>query len=266
MKRAQIVSIYVIALVFSIGYKMFQLLNMIDPQTGFYHTEYKNANTGIFLVSTVLVLALVLLGSFLEDQPKFTLKSSKAVGVLSFLLSIPAVIMAVQVVLSSQDNRFQSVSGIFTILFAAFMSYYGYCLFFNKPINMSACLAPVLFAGVRLASEFVKYFGLPRTAEIIMYILMLLSSFIFWHCFGRFVAGVNLKVTIKWMIGFGLLASLFCFTNTLPVLYIEAFKSGTEYRTITDYLYFDVMQGVYILIFLFFAYKNRGEDAENGTI
>ena len=259
MRKIQIIGIYIIALCFSIGYRMYQLLHMIDPQTGFYYTEFRNANIGIFVVSTVLSLALVLLGTFVENQPKFTIKSSKILGGLSFSLSIPAVFMAIKVLSQSQGDKLQISSAIFTFLFAAFMIYYGISLILNKTINKLFCLTPVLFAGIRLAAEFVKYFGLPRIADIIMYILMLLASFVFWHFFSRYTAEISLKHTIKWMLGFGLLASLLCFTNTLPVIYIKLFKTGTEFRSITDYLYFDVLQGIYILVFLKFAYENRSE-------
>lgn len=249
MKKIYLTIIYIIGLVSCLAFRFVQMTQMTDSATGFLYSQYSDTNYmmyGLVLGFTVILVAVCLSGGGLPEKRG----NSVVLGVFSIFMGLAAVIMSIQLVLGIKAEVGIFLYIISTILFAIFMLYYGYTQISGAKMMSGFAVIPVIFAGVRLAIVFLDYYGLAKTVDIGLEIIMLIVSLIFWHYFAKYSVDIKPKSTPRWLLGFALGASILCFAATVPTYYAEFFTTAQSVREIVKTSYFDLVTGIYILIFV----------------
>lgn len=249
MKKAGLICLYIIGLVISLVFRFVQVTQMTDAQTGFLLPQYENINYVIYAACGVFVLLLILLGVFSDGLPAAR-KRSPVLGTASVIIGAVALYMAMTTAVNNQIEIGTMIYMLASLAFGAYMMYYGVCLCCGKSIVEGFAVIPVIFAGLRLGITFWQYYDLAKTIDIVMEILMLIVSLLFWHYFAKYSVNVKPKSTPRWVIGFSLSASLMCFAATLPIYYAKLFTQMESVRDIAHNSYFDLATGVFIIIFL----------------
>lgn len=250
MKKAGLIVLYLIGLTISLAFRFVQVTEMTDSQTGFLLSQYENINYVIYAAVGVFVLLLILLGVFSDGLPA-SRRRSPTLGVSSVIIGLIAVYMAMTMATADASLEIGIMLYVLASLaFGGFMIYYGVCLISGKRIVSGFVVILPIFAGVRLAVAFLQYYGLAKTVDIVMEILMMIASLLFWHYFAKYSVDVKPKSTSRWVVGFSLSASLMCFAATLPIYYAKLFTQMESVRNMGHDSYFDLATGVFIIIFL----------------
>lgn len=286
MKRKPLVILFSVFGVFCLGLRFYQHLVMTDQSTGFIQTQYSDSWVGMEIAVAVMLLAIVLLGRLGDKFPAKPIERSKSLGIASLGMAAASIFLTgQQIVMLSADFAelksqmmqlaFQQYGGmlakqliyiLLAVLFTIFMLIYGVNLLNGGTMPRGLCVVPVLFTGYRLAMIFLDYFGLVRTEDITIEIITLLFCMVFWHFFSKYNAQVKFSSSVKWLLGLGLSTALLCFINALPVYYLtisSMLGAAVQVRNLSPNLYFELITGVYILIFLANAYsKTRFENRQ----
>lgn len=270
MKKAGLICLYVIGLAICLAFRFVQVTQMTDSQTGFLLSQYENINYVIYAAIGIFVLLLLLLGVFSNGLPA-SRRRSPVLGVSSIAMGLIAIFMAMTM---TTDVTVSLEIGIMlymltSLAFGGYMIYYGVCLVSGKRLISGFAVIPVIFAGVRLAVTFLQYYGLAKTIDIVLEILMMIVSLLFWHYFAKYSVDVKPKSTPRWVVGFSLSASLMCFATSIPLYYAKLFTQMESVRSVARDAYFDIATGVFIIIFLIASVcgdkKSRVRYAEVGN-
>lgn len=263
MKKAGLICLYIIGLAVSLVFRFIQVTQMTDSQTGFLFTQYENINYVIYAAIGVFVLLIIFLGVFGDGLPAAR-RRSPVLGASTVIMGL----LAIYIVLTMAVDLSVEVGIILYMLaafaFGVYMIYYGICLIIGKSIVSGFAVIPVIFAGVRLGVTFLQYYGLAKTVDIVLEILMMIVCLLFWHYFSKYSVNVKPKATNRWVVGYSLAASLMCFAATLPVYYAKLFTQMESVRSVGRNSYFDLATGIFIIIFLITS--ARGEKKSRKTV
>lgn len=263
MKKVFLIIVYIFGLAACVGYRIVQITSMISPETGFLLREFESSKPTVYIIVGAFVLILILLGVFSKGLPQ---KGGRSItlGIASLLLGAVGLAVTAQLAIGFRAEIGLSLYIVSAAAFSVFMFYYGGCRLIGKRVAPAAALIPVLFAAVRFVIVFLQYYGLAKTIDIVLEIIMLAASLLFWHYFARFTAGVKMNSTPRWLVGFSLSASLLCLSTTLPVYFAKLFTDFASVREVAHTAYFDLATGVFILVFVIATAAGKNEEDSVG--
>lgn len=264
MKKLSLAIVYVLGLACCLFFRFLQISKMTNPKTGFLLAGYENTNYMFYGLAAAFVLFLLILGVLGNGVHKKN-NGSKTIGVFSIIMGLFAFAIVAQLALDFKMEAGIILYVLFAFLFGIYMICLGVCELLGKKISAVASVIPVLFAGVRLSVVFLAYYGLAKTVDITLEIIMLIVSLLFWHYFSKFQADVKPNKTSRWLVGFALSASLLCFATVIPSYYSIITFSAETARELSQTSYFDLATGVYILIFLLCSSQKQKDIADEGT-
>lgn len=251
MKQKSSLALYIIASVFMIITRLFQMIVMIDPETGFYREGFSSAEFILFGAWGVILFLIIVFG-YLGDPPKDKMpEKAVPLGVASIFLSFAMGFYMYYY--SATDRVINAMDFIFIACILAsslFFLIYGLALFgiFHMPVYLS--VIPIVFCGLRLALVFIKYTGMAKISDNILDIGMLVSCLIFMLFHGKIISGIDFKHSVKWGYGIGLAASVICLLCTVPKYYIEFFAHDASIHSTTVPCFVDICLAIYILFFI----------------
>ncbi|MBQ2676139.1 MAG: hypothetical protein IJF54_01895 [Clostridia bacterium] len=261
MKRILLFAIFSVATVAAVIGRLFQLLQMTDPETGFFYPKYEGTHFIVLIALAVVILALLLLARFEKRYREKPVKQSYILGISSFALGM---VMLAHCIDYAASARYVTKGdwgyAILALLFMAFFVYYGICLVLDIKLNALSSMIPVLFAGYRLAFSFIKYTGIAKIPDVTLDIIMLGLCMIFWLFFGKTVGSVKYRKSVKWLYGTGLCAALMNLMCAVPKYFIMLFMPHTTVHLVSSCGYIDIAVSLYIIVFIIVDLLPRKEE------
>jgi len=215
VKHKFIVTYFVLALATLSIARVFQILFLLEPKTGFYKTEYSSTHILYitFFICVVIVLAAFAFAS--RRMPTHAPKVDKFLGILSFLVAISfAISSGVDLVNGLSSTKI--LSAMFSLLAAIFFVIYGLSGISNIKVPLVATLFVFPVWGFRLVTSFVSFTGMANITENIYDILMLCVNLLFFVIMAKILSGVYVIRSIRYAYPVGLIASLLCIMCSVP--------------------------------------------------
>jgi hypothetical protein len=252
----------------------------IDPKTGFYNGggSLVAALNILLLIVTVLLLVPSFIKSFrkLSAQPRHSAAAGFLLAAVAILFVIDAVndfvgaandMQALHVGELSELARSTllnsmygaAVNCVFGLAAAAFFALYSSASFKGRRIAMPvASKMPVLWAGVKLMSAFIRYTDIVKNSEYLYDMLKMVFVMIFLYYHARFTGKVSNGNELKGMLAFGLPAVFFSLVSILPryiALALGRTAQAVNIGITSDLLFLGL--AVYIATVLYAAFLSR---------
>lgn len=241
LKKSSNVCYILSLIVFALGalaavpLRCFQLLNLINNNTGFYLRDSKAIlllNTGLAAVTFFCIIT-----SFVGRKRRLRpLGKNIPMSAVSFLFSFCLICDGVKNIYEVMlhgirfEKGFIFLQGIFALLSAVFfiitaISFaIGTDTFTNRGI---LAITPVFWSITRVLQRFSKAIDFKNVSELLFELFMLCFAMLFFMAFARVFINTD-EGTSTWRIfGFGLPAALFALLCTLPRFYL-IFSGNSE--------------------------------------
>ncbi|MBQ3888972.1 MAG: hypothetical protein II738_04395 [Clostridia bacterium] len=241
---------FVIAVLATLPLRVYQLLVLIDPTTGFYSST--DATVAALSAALVIFCLLFLVLSYISKEipsPKLPTGKNPLLGVTSLLMAVAlmADVIAVEreVVPSHQattamffrllrENLSGSL-GVFTVLqvvFAIFAVLY-FCVFAISHLNGRGsyrefkllALSPLCWAMMKLILRLTRAISFLSMSELLLEIFFYAFLMLFLLTFARISSGVYTVNSMWGIYGYGFCAALLAALVTVPRLVILAIRA-----------------------------------------
>lgn len=218
---------------FAVPIRTFQYLNCLDPETGFWAVRDVTVPVLYGLVIAVAVLAFfVSLFSGIMPKPEFSKQRDIPFGVASILAAVGFAVdayantrIAVATFAGITDTTelsltYQLVSSgtiarglqvLFAVLSAVYILFVGVgkltgsSLYENRKL---LALSPVIWGVCRLLVHFVEPISYKNVSQLLLEIILVVFSMVFWFAFARIASGVN-ATSSMWLFFFGGITTAF---------------------------------------------------------
>lgn len=229
-----IISVAAISLIALIPLRMYQVLTLIESDTGFF--KGSNASIPVFYVILGLVIAAVLVMSYLSEKAGRT----RDCRVKSIPLGVVSMLCATAVVYESVRNLFECSaiegsfigyiggpslmsylmkSGAAPLFFEAVFGFFTAAFFFiyaincfNKSINLNAfrylSVTPVLWSICRIIFLFLCKISFVNISDLLLELIMLVFLISFTMSFAQVVTNVSPEVAAWRLYGCGVCAAI----------------------------------------------------------
>ncbi len=236
----KLIFIMAIAALFTIPLRTFQLVNIIEPQTGFY-AKYDISIPFLYILLATACLLLFLFSFISEAMPKPKLPEgkNKLIGITSFLLSasllfdsivqIDKLLFAYNKCKSESNNVFfclvkmggvtAFVQALFAILSAVYFSIFAISHLKGKRFYESEqvmALFPIIWGLCRAIQRFIEPIRFKNVSELLLQLFMLIFMLVFFLSFARIASQVNCDKSVWLLFSSGLCACLIAITITVP--------------------------------------------------
>ena len=259
MKHKFIVAYFILALAtFSIA-RVFQILFLLEPVTGFYKAEYGRTN---LVYVTFYIGMVIILGAFAfstRRMPTHAPKVDKLLSVISFVVAISfAISSGVNLVNGFSSTKF--LSAMFSLLAAVFFVIYGLSGIsdIKVPPVVSLFVFPVW--GFRLVSSFISFTGMANITENIYDILMFCASLFFFILMAKILSGVYVIRSIHYLYPVGLITSLLCIICSIPRYFVVLIGREEMLHKSTTLDISVLATGIFIAVFTLKLYSKNNLD------
>lgn len=225
MKHKFIVTYFVLALATLSIARVFQIMFLLEPATGFYKPEYNS--THLLYITFFICVAVVLVAFAFASRrmPKHEPKVDKTLGVISLFVAVSFLISS-GIDLMTGVSSVTLLSAMFSILAAIFFVIYGLSGFSDIKVPTAATLFVFPVWGFRLISSFVSFTGMANITENVYNILMLCANLYFYVLMAKIISGVYPIKSIRFAYPVGLIASLLCTICAVPRYFVVLIGQG----------------------------------------
>lgn len=275
--------IFAAALIVALPLRAYQLIFLIDPQTGFF--AERNFTVPLLYVLLILVGAAFMFLTFFPKNMPFggAAGNSKLFAVLSFLIAVSLIIDAgIQTSEIFASLTSTSVTGyssgqvssplfisdtllIFArILFAAISCIYfailgfNYCgIIYDVSQFKLLALGPLAWVILRLITDFMWKINYRNISDLLLEMFMLAALMFFFMSFARINSNVNGENAYRKLYAFGFIGSLLALMLSVPRLVLILI--GQSARVPKDFTFSmaDFLIGIFIIYYLFVNIKSQ---------
>ena len=256
--------------------RVYQVTQLIDPETGFY-TE-NNFTVPLFYVLCAVVIAGVAALSFLSEKAGRTrnvvgqnIPTGVAAGLTALAVMFDSVYRIYSFVEMNADyvetvdfTRMQYLSksgatalllqAVFSVLTAFFLWIYTVSCF-SKSAKLSGfsilSVTPIAWAICRIIVRFVRKISFVNISDLLLELFMLVFIITFFMAFAQIVTKVNAEEAAWRLYGCGVPAALLAFLVSVPRLFLIVI--GHSDSLVADYGFniCDLAMSVFIPLFLY---------------
>ncbi|MBS5872781.1 MAG: hypothetical protein KIC46_01520 [Clostridiales bacterium] len=272
-----VLCVFAAGLVAVLPLRTYQLMRLIEPETGFYASSSATI-PALYILLAVLTAVLVAL-SYLSGRVPLRILRGKNIGlgVVSLLFSISLVLDAI-----SQTENFLNIlserntialqqttsvfaylikTGGFALIFEALFAVLGcvYFLFFGyhyitNKLDFSQfkilAVAPLCWAMARMIFRFSRTINFKNVSELLLELFMLAAMLLFFLNFARVCSRVDDRGVMWSLYGFGLPAALFGLTCSVPRLVLIVIGRSSQLTAQSPFELCDLIASVLILFVL----------------
>lgn len=276
--------IFAAALIIALPLRAYQLIFLIDPETGFY----AKTNFTVPLLYVLLILAgiaFITLSFFPKNMPfGGTVKGGKVFAVLSFLIAVSFIIDAgIQTSEIFAALTFTDVTGyavpqtvttssvfssdtllifariIFAVISCIYFAILGfnYCgIIYDVSQFKLLALGPLAWVIVRLVSDFMWKINYRNISDLLFEMFMLAAFMFFFMSFARINSNIGRETAYRKLYGFGFIGSLISLMLSVPRLVLIII--GQSERVVNDFTFSlaDFLIGIFIISYLFVNIKS----------
>lgn len=288
-----VLCIFAAGLVAILPLRTYQLMRLIEAETGFYSANSATI-PALYILLAVLTVALVVL-SYLSGNVPLRLWKRKNVGlgVVSLLFSISLVVDAI-----SQTEHFLNIlsqrsalpvqqntgmflylikTGGFALIFEILFAVLGcvYFLFFGYHYIMGKldysqfkllAVAPLCWVMARMIFRFSRTINFKNISDLLLELFMLAAMLLFFLNFARICSRVDDRDAMWSLYGYGLPAALFGLTCSVPRLVLVIIGRSSQLAAQSPFELCDLMASLLILCVLIQgAFAMRKIDSGNAA-
>lgn len=228
-------SLYIIAglLCVAIPFRTYQLLSLVESDTGFY----KEINWSVYLMYALCALAVLVPYVFTllaknVPESRAVYGKNKLLAVASFVFGAGLVADAVTafstLLLSYQGFYTAEISlvptllqGVFGILSAIYIMIFGISYIDGRTTYSRyklLALSPLVWSVARLIIRFVKKISYVNVSDLMLELFVIAFMMIFFLSFARISSGLSNKKSMRSLWSAGFAATFFCVVANLPRL------------------------------------------------
>lgn len=230
-------SLYVTAglLCVAIPFRVYQLLSLIESDTGFY----KEINWSVYLMYALCILAvlvpyvLTLLAKNIPES-RAVYRKNKLLAAASFIFGAGLVADAVKafstLILVRQGYLTQEISvvptllqGIFGILAAIYIMVFGISYIDGRTTYSKyklLALCPLAWAAARLVIRFIKKISYVNVSDLMLELFAIAFMMLFLLSFARISSGLSNKKSMRSLWAAGFVSAFLCAAANLPRLVV----------------------------------------------
>ncbi len=238
-------SLYVVAglLCVAIPFRTYQLLSLIESDTGFY----KEINWSVYLMYALCILAvlvpyvLTLLAKNVPES-RAVYRKNKLLAVASFIFGAGLVADAVTafstLVLTHQGFYTAEISlvptvlqGVFGILSAIYIFIFGISYIDGRTTYSRyklLALSPIVWSAARLIIRFVKKISYVNVSDLMLELFAIAFMMLFFLSFARISSGLSNKKSMRSLWSAGFAAAFFCAAANIPRLVMVITANGNS--------------------------------------
>ncbi|NLX78492.1 MAG: hypothetical protein GXY95_01230 [Clostridiales bacterium] len=278
--------LFAIASLFLLPLRTYQLIKIVDPQTGFF-TDGANPTIIILYTIIALVTFILLAASFLSANIPASIPPSgkkRPLGIVSAVFAVSflvdAIVQITSVVVMFGDKTETSLPTLtarnawFPVALQAFFALVSTVYFIAVAIsyisgktsytnNRLMALAPLLWTFCRMIYRFMRAISFVRVSELLLEICAIAFLIIFFMTFARISSDVNRKGTMWIIFGAGLPAAMLLLCVSVPriVLVLTGNSKMLVNHSPLEYADFPAALFIiaYILTVLRSGYKTEAE-------
>lgn len=256
--------------------RVYQVTQLIDPETGFF--AQSNFTVPLFYILCAFVIAAVTALSFLSEKAGRTrnvvgrnIPTGVSAGLTALAVMFDSVYRVYSFIEMNSDyvetadfTRMQYLSksgatalllqAVFGVLTAFFLWIYTVSCF-SKSAKLSGfsilSVAPVAWAICRIIARFVRKISFVNVSDLLLELFMLVFIITFFMAFAQIVTKVNAEEAAWRLYGCGVPAALLAFLVSVPRLFLIAI--GHSDSLVADYGFniCDLAMAVFIPLFLY---------------
>lgn len=273
------------ALVLALPIRVYQLLFLIEPATGFYSKT--NFTVPFLYVLLAAAGVLFFLLSYYPKQVSFggKIKSSKIFAVLPFAIAVAFIIDAaiktsdIFAMVTSTDvtgyAASQNMPSLFSgdsfmifirIIFAVISCVYfailgfSYCgIIYDASQFKSLALAPLAWTIFRLITDFMWKINYRNISDLLLEMFMLAAFMFFFLSFARINSDIGREGAYRKLYAFGFTGSLIALTLSVPRLVLILI--GQSNHIVNDFGFspVDLLIGIFMVYYLLISVKSKEE-------
>ena len=261
MKYKQIILFFVIALPVSLSLRFTQLFQIVEPNTGFFKSEFQGVGGVITIIIIAIALVLALFSFFSHRSPEKPPKVNLGLGLSSGLLAA-----AIAIELYFGSATFGTImwqkAALYVFGIAAILWFAAYSIkdFINIPLPALTSLIPCVYFILKIICNFAGISSLALISDNILLITSYCAVLLFMISFAKLYNNVDSERGFKKLLATGLASVTLCFTQSIPnIAYHFAIKEGyTHTAMVTNLSIF--FTGVFIMAFLFTHFSKKNAD------
>ncbi len=262
MKYRNILTVFLVSLILSLGLRTYEIVALTDSVTGFVENEYAviaSVLTGVIVLSAI---AVAVCAYTVKRNPVKLPKTSIALSIASFLLAFGMLFDIANVYFSSHVPAWQAtlvnISGIVSVLFFVC---YGVTAFVSFHLPRALFIAPVIFWLFKLVCVFTSISSISLLTDYAFMMISICATLLFMFEFSKIANKIDLKSTYKKTLVMGLIAAFFSFLTVVPELLARVFGAKTIFREGGADAVVYLLSAVFITVFIMNMFK--GENLTN---
>ncbi len=238
-------SLYIIAglLCVAIPFRTYQLLSLIENDTGFY----KEINWSVYLMYALCILAvlvpyvLTLLAKNVPES-RAVYRKNKLLAVSAFIFgaglvadavtALSTLVLAYQGYLTAEISLVPTaLQGVFGILSAIYIFIFGISYIDGRTTYTRyklLALSPLVWSVARLIIRFVKKISYVNVSDLLLELFAIAFMMLFFLAFARISSGLSNKKAMRSLWSAGFASAFFCAVANLPRLIMIITANGVS--------------------------------------
>lgn len=225
MKKIILSSSFILFCLLAVGVRIFELLVMIDKQSGFYLNKFNIISIILAIISLIVCVnfgigAVVSLKG--ESKDRRIPKNSIAIGISSFLMALGIFYDTGKIALNTTEYSLGNYI-VFGLSFLSTLTFiiYGVCYFAGKNSPKTISIIPIIWSVGRLIVNYTQFNGIALASENIVDLITIAFFMVFWLYHSKLLVELNTEKTLTRIFIFGSCATALGFVSTFPRFFVD---------------------------------------------
>ena len=259
MRYNKILTIFSVLLPLSVILRIFQLIFTVDTKTGFFLREYEKS--GGIMLGGILIFALAA-----ALFPLISHRSPDHAPEINIFLTVSSFLLAFSILLELFTESFPVTVQLWLVIIlritglasAAFFVCLGLSKIASVNIPPLLFIVPLIYLLVRIICDFTAISALALISDNFILMAAYCSCLWFMLNFAKLYNGIDTDYNSRKLMSSSMLASLLCFTQSVPHLLINSVTKNSYMHTSFQVNFNVLLMGVFILCFMLshFSKKN----------
>ncbi|MBR2151952.1 MAG: hypothetical protein IJ944_01530 [Clostridia bacterium] len=270
MKKIILSISFILFCFLTVGVRIFELLVMIDKQSGFYLEKF-NIISIIMVVIAFIGCFNFAFGSIItlknESKERKAPKNSVLVGISSLLMALGIFYDMGQIALSTSEYNLGNYVALgLSFLSAITFVIYGVCYFVGKELPKIMSIIPVIWSVGQLIISYTRFNGIALASENITDIITLSFFMVFWLYHSKIISEINAEKSLSRLFIFGSCTAMLGLISTLPRFFVD-YGLRVDFISSMPMVSFSNLTGaIYVICFMGAIYLQTVEKSVCNTL
>ena len=225
MKKIVLSISFLLFCLMAVGVRIFELLVMIDKQSGFYLNKFNIISIILAIIALIGCVnfgfgAVVSLKG--ESKDRKIPKNSIVIGISSLIMALGIFYDTGKIAMGTAEYSLGNYV-IFGLSFLTALTFiiYGVCYFAGKNSPKIISVFPVVWSVGQLIVNYTQFNGIALASENIVDIITLAFFMVFWLYHSKLLGELNTEKTLTRAFVFGSCAAVLGFVSTIPRFFVD---------------------------------------------